>query len=126
MSYSDYGELSKVKEEIFKLIDAEEQGNKILIGCKLSDIFEAYEDYLKKSMCGRTIIDMVKRTSRLNVDKEFTGKILLEYYEELEINDTNHLDNCYLFAFALNKVSKRYGYSLDNLKHFPIKQKPKF
>ena len=60
MSYSDYGELSKVKEEIFKLIDAEEQGNKILIGCKLSDIFEVYEDYLKKSMCGRTIIDMSK------------------------------------------------------------------
>lgn len=126
MSCSDYGELSKVKEEIFKLIDAEEQGNKILIGCKLFDIFEAYEDYLKKSMFDRTIIDMVKRTSRLKVDKEFTGKILLEYYEELEINDTNHLDNCYLFAFALNKVSKRYGYSLDNLKHFPIKQKPKF
>lgn len=50
-----YGELSKVKEEILELIDGEKQDNQILIRCELSDIYGAYEEYLKQSMWGRTI-----------------------------------------------------------------------
>lgn len=41
------GESSKILEEIMELIDAEEQANKIMALCELSDIYLAIKMYIK-------------------------------------------------------------------------------
>ena len=44
----DVGEISKIIEECEELKDAENQENKILILCELSDLYGAIECYLEK------------------------------------------------------------------------------
>ena len=45
-----YGEISKIREELEELEDAEEQQNKIMILCELADIIGAIDGYLEKHM----------------------------------------------------------------------------
>ena len=42
------GEFSKIEEEFLELKDAEEQKDKILIFCELSDLQGAIEEYIRK------------------------------------------------------------------------------
>ncbi len=42
------GELSKIQEELDEIKDAEQQNNKIMIGCELSDLYGAVEAYANK------------------------------------------------------------------------------
>lgn len=42
----ELGELSKIQEELFELIDAEAQSNKIMMLAELSDLYGAMEHYL--------------------------------------------------------------------------------
>lgn len=42
------GDFSKIEEEINELLDAREQGSKVLELCELSDLYGAIEAYLKK------------------------------------------------------------------------------
>jgi len=44
----EFGEISKIEEEIEELKDAVEQGNKIMELCELSDIYGALRGYLEK------------------------------------------------------------------------------
>jgi phosphoribosyl-ATP pyrophosphohydrolase len=44
----EVGEISKIKEELLELVDAEEQDDKIMVICELSDLIGAIEEYAKK------------------------------------------------------------------------------
>lgn len=127
-----YGELSKVKEEILEFIDGEKQDNQILIRCELSDIYGAYEEYLKRSMWGRTIDEMILKIEPFEID-ELNGETLLKYYEaiensdiwnkktlkeKIETNAESYLEDCHKFAFVLCKVAMKYGLLPKHLKLF--------
>lgn len=42
-----FGEVSKIREELEELEDAMEQGNKIMVGCELSDLYGALREVAK-------------------------------------------------------------------------------
>lgn len=42
------GELSKIQEELDELVDAENQGVKILIQCELADLYGAIREYARR------------------------------------------------------------------------------
>lgn len=52
------GESSKIKEEVEELIDAEEQGAKIMALVELSDLYGAIELYLEKHHPDTTMNDL--------------------------------------------------------------------
>ena len=52
------GESSKIQEELDELMDAEDQQNKILMLCELSDIYGAMDMYLHKYFEGLTMYDV--------------------------------------------------------------------
>lgn len=54
----DYGESSKIMEEVLELQDAEEQGARIMVLCELSDIIGAIDGYLAKHYPDTTIADL--------------------------------------------------------------------
>jgi phosphoribosyl-ATP pyrophosphohydrolase len=66
----EYGQTSKIYEEIQELKDAEEQQNPILMLCEISDVLGAIEGYLHKHH-GMTLEDALKMTA-LN-KKAFTS-----------------------------------------------------
>lgn len=45
----EFGEFSKIHEEILELLDAHEQKNRILEICEMADLLGAMEAYLKKN-----------------------------------------------------------------------------
>ena len=47
-----FGEISKIDEELCELVDAVQQGNKIMTLCELSDIVGAIEGFLEKLVVG--------------------------------------------------------------------------
>jgi phosphoribosyl-ATP pyrophosphohydrolase len=52
------GESSKIREEVEELIDAEEQHNKIMMLCELSDIYGAMDAFLQKHFPDLTMQDV--------------------------------------------------------------------
>lgn len=56
----EFGELSKVYEEIAELADAEEQGATLMLLQELSDTIGAIEGYLKKHHPSITLNDLIK------------------------------------------------------------------
>lgn len=54
-----YGEISKIKEEIYELEDAHEQKNKIMELVELSDIICAIKGYLKKEHSNIKLEDLI-------------------------------------------------------------------
>jgi phosphoribosyl-ATP pyrophosphohydrolase len=56
----EFGELSKVYEEIEEIKDAAEQGVKLMLLIELSDLLGAVEGYLEKHHQGITIEDLLK------------------------------------------------------------------
>lgn len=57
-----FGEFSKIKEEFDELVDAQEQGDKILQICELTDLVGAIEEYIKK--WNMTIEDLVQFSNK--------------------------------------------------------------
>ena len=55
-----YGEVSKITEEGAELIDAHNQGNKILVLCELADLVGAIEGYLENTTPQITILDLLE------------------------------------------------------------------
>lgn len=55
----ELGKSSKIREEMAEFLDAEEQGNKILLLCELSDIVGAIGHYLKSNFEDISITDLV-------------------------------------------------------------------
>lgn len=55
------GEYSKIQEELDELIDAEEQGVKILVSCELADLYGALKAYAEKR--GITMSDLAKMSA---------------------------------------------------------------
>lgn len=55
-----YGESSKILEEVFELIDSEEQNCKIMAINELSDIVGAIDGYLKHNYPQLTLHDLIK------------------------------------------------------------------
>jgi hypothetical protein len=53
------GEASKIQEELNELVDAENQGVRVLMLCELSDIVGAVDAYLEKYFPGFDIHDLV-------------------------------------------------------------------
>ena len=53
-----YGEISKIREELEELEDAEIQKNKIMILCELADIIGAIDGYLERHMRGFKLSDL--------------------------------------------------------------------
>ena len=62
------GESSKIKEELEELLDAEDQKNKVMILCELSDIIGAIDLYLYKhfndTITIEDLVTMQKATKR--------------------------------------------------------------
>lgn len=56
----DYGEISKIREEVEELIDAQEQGCKLMQLIELSDIYGAMEGYVNKHFSNITMSDIVQ------------------------------------------------------------------
>jgi hypothetical protein len=57
----EYGELSKIEEELFELKDAISQGNKIMSLVELSDMLCAIEGYLDREYEGKiTMTDLAR------------------------------------------------------------------
>jgi len=56
----EFGELSKILEEVNEAIDAESQGCKIMILVELSDMLGAIEGYLQKHHKDITLDDLHK------------------------------------------------------------------
>jgi len=54
----EYGEISKIQEELDELYDAIGQDNKIMAMCELSDIYGALEGYLKNYFPDLTMEDL--------------------------------------------------------------------
>lgn len=54
----ELGKISKIQEELEELIDAEQQQNKIMVLCELSDLFGAMEAYLVGEFPGMTMQDL--------------------------------------------------------------------
>jgi hypothetical protein len=54
-----YGTLGKITEEVEELVDAEQQGIRIMVLCELSDIVGAIEGYLESQFPGVTLEDLV-------------------------------------------------------------------
>lgn len=132
-----YGELSKVKEEILELIDGEKQDNQILIRCELSDIYGAYEEYLKQSLISTTIEEMILKIKPFDIEKfehkKLNGETLMRYYEAIEKSDIwnknklenklkveieSYLEDCVNFSFVLCKIAMKYGLLPRHLKIF--------
>lgn len=55
------GEVSKIREELEELEDAQEQGVKIMIACELSDLFGAIEAFAETQ--GLTMADLEKMSN---------------------------------------------------------------
>lgn len=55
-----FGDSSKILEEVFELIDSEEQGAKIMALNELADIIGAVRGYLVKHHPGLSFDDLVK------------------------------------------------------------------
>ena len=58
----EFGELSKIKEEYFELMDANAQGAKIMVLCELSDLIGAIDGYVKKYHPSVTLQDLLQMT----------------------------------------------------------------
>jgi hypothetical protein len=56
----EYGELSKIQEELLEAIDSEHQGVKLMVAQELSDIIGAIQGYLAKHMPDTTLTDLVQ------------------------------------------------------------------
>lgn len=56
----EYGEISKIVEEVLELQDAEEQGAKLMALNELADIIGAVEGYLNKHHPSLTLADLLK------------------------------------------------------------------
>lgn len=54
-----YGDISKIEEELLELKDAQAQGIKIMELNELSDIIVAIEGYLEKNHLGTTLDDVI-------------------------------------------------------------------
>jgi hypothetical protein len=61
-----HGELSKISEELHEAIDAEKQGNKIMLLVELSDIVAAIDGYLKKH-CPSITLDHVANMAKATI-----------------------------------------------------------
>jgi hypothetical protein len=60
----EYGELTKIIEELQELIDADEQGAKLMVLQELSDLIGAIDGYLLKHFNGQfSIADLEKMAS---------------------------------------------------------------
>lgn len=54
----EFGELSKIREELEEVMDAEEQGVRIMLLVELSDLVGAAEGYLEKNFPDMTLDDL--------------------------------------------------------------------
>jgi len=54
----EYGEISKIEEELDELKEALEQDNMIMAMCELSDVYGALDGYLKKYFPEITMKDL--------------------------------------------------------------------
>ena len=61
-----YGEISKIEEELLELKDAQAQGVKIMELNELSDLIGAIEGYVEKHHAGFTLQDLIamQKTTR--------------------------------------------------------------
>lgn len=55
----EFGEISKIEEELCELVDADSQGNKIMVLCELSDLLGAVEGYLEKHHPSMSLSDLL-------------------------------------------------------------------
>lgn len=96
------GELSKIQEELDEVKDAENQQNKIMIGCELSDLYGAIEAYASKFdltmedlkimseatkrafKTGRRVSDEVEEEIDTTVYKEETSHYMILYSESFD------------------------------------------
>lgn len=58
----EYGEVSKILEEVLELQDAEEQGAKLMALNELADIIGAVQGYLERHHPSFTLSDLLKMT----------------------------------------------------------------
>jgi len=54
----ELGKSSKMQEELHELVDAEQQANKIMALCELSDLYGAMEAYLEQQFPNVTMTDL--------------------------------------------------------------------
>jgi len=54
----EFGEISKIEEELDELKESLEQGNKIMAMCELSDVYGAIRGYLEKHFPDLTMEDL--------------------------------------------------------------------
>lgn len=59
----EFGELSKIKEELEEAIDAENQDSNIMILVELSDLYGAIQGYLEKHHPNTTMRDLEKMSN---------------------------------------------------------------
>ena len=55
----EFGELSKVLEEVEEAMDFDEQDNRLGVLIELSDVLGAIQGYLKKNVPGFTVYDLL-------------------------------------------------------------------
>ncbi len=55
----EFGEISKIEEELCELVDSIDQGNKIMALCELADLIGAIEGYAAKHHSGITLVDLI-------------------------------------------------------------------
>lgn len=55
----ELGRLSKLQEELEECLDAEAQGNRIMLLVELSDLIGATEAYLEKNFPDITLVDLI-------------------------------------------------------------------
>ncbi|MFZ3591609.1 hypothetical protein ACOI1C_20885 [Bacillus sp. DJP31] len=70
-----YGELSKIREELYEAMDAEKQRDKVMLLVELSDIVGAIEGYTQKHY-NLTVDDLLKfsRTRSRVIANELQGE----------------------------------------------------
>lgn len=56
----NYGEISKIEEEVAELRDADNQDCDVMVLVELSDLVGAIEGYLEEKFTGFTIQDLIK------------------------------------------------------------------
>lgn len=71
----EFGEFSKIREEMEELLDAHEQNNRMLELCEMADLLGAIEGYVKKNnLTLSDLVSMMELTKRSFIDGSRTTK----------------------------------------------------
>lgn len=101
------GELSKIQEELDEVKDAEQQNNKIMIGCELSDLYGALEAYANKFGLSMNDLSIMSEATKRAFDsgrRKDTKTNMSEVIEFKTIDDTKKDNIIYKCENVLTKI----------------------